>query len=24
VLKRNGKITREAAEWSRHQFKDIL
>lgn len=24
VLKRNGKITREAAEWARRQFKDIL
>jgi hypothetical protein len=24
VFKRNGKITREAAEWSRHQFKNIL
>jgi hypothetical protein len=24
VLKRNGKITREAAEWARRQFKYIL
>jgi len=24
MLKRNGKITREAVEWSSHQFKDIL
>jgi hypothetical protein len=24
VLKHNGQITREAAEWSRRQFKDIL
>jgi hypothetical protein len=24
VLKRNGKITREAAEWFRRRFKDIL